>query len=215
MFLNRQQFANLKHGKCEAPDNPGVGGVDLPGSENPEPEEKEQSDPKEPQKPELKYSDDDVDRIVSNRLSREQEKLEREIREKIAKENEKKKTEAKKLEEMNELERAQYEAEQLRAEKAELESRIDFDEQMKFARKELSSADIHLADDLLSIFVSSEAEKTKQAIDQIKDLFPKAVNAAVQEALKRNPPSAEPNPNEKSYGAKYAEYYSKQMNGGK
>ena len=214
MFLNRQKFANLNHGFLDAQDKAGAGSPVDP--QNPEdvqsdPEDQEQ----EPQKPEPKYSDEDMDRIVSKRIAREREKIENEVRERNAKENEQKKTEAKKLEEMNELERAQYEADQLRAEKAELESRIDFDEQMKYARKELASADIHLPDDLLSIFVSNEAEKTKTAIDQIKVLFPKAVNSAVQEALKRNPPTAEPTPNEKTYGAKFAEEYSKQMNGGK
>lgn len=214
MFLNRQQFANLKHGKCSAPDNPGSNGGEQvdPGIEE---QDAGSEQKKEPEEPERKYTDEEVNGIVSKRIAREREKLEKEIREQVKKESEAKKSEAKKLEEMTELERARYEAEQLRAEKAKLESKIDFDAQMAFARKELAGKGINLSDDLLGMIVSDDGEKTKGNIEQFAELFNKAKDTAVQEALKRNPPFAEPNPSEKSYGAKFAEEYSKKMNGGK
>ena len=59
---------------------------------------------------------------------------------------------------------------------------------------------------------------TESVADQekIKELFPKAVNAAVQEALKRQPPKdgagAKPS---QSFASKFASDYSNRMNGGK
>lgn len=181
------------------------------------------SDPQPPAEPgkggteggaETKYTDADVDGIVSKRLAREREKMEREIREEIAKEADDKRTEAEKLANMTELQRAQYEAKQLKAEKEALEAERDLSQQMSIARKELSEAGITLGDELLEMFVSAEAEKTGAAIDKIKELWPKAVNDAVHAELKRTPPSAEKPPAKKSYGTSYAEKYSKQKNGG-
>ena len=67
------------------------------------------------------------------------------------------------------------------------------------------------------MFVSPDAEKTGAAIDQLKELWPKAVNEAVQQELKRTPPAADKMPGQKSYGATFAEQYSnsKIKNGGK
>lgn len=163
---------------------------------------------------EAKYTDADMDAIVSKRLERERAKLERKIRASIAEETEQKQTEAEKLANMTELQRAQYEARRLKAEKEALEAERDLSRQMSIARKELSDAGIILGDELLEMFVSAEAEKTGAAIDRIKELWPKAVNDAVHAELKRTPPSAEKPPAKKSYGTSYAERYNKQKNGG-
>ena len=165
---------------------------------------------------EKKYSDADVDGIVSKRLAREREKMEREIRASIDKQQEDKHTEAEKLANMTELQKAQYEARKLKAEKEALEAERDLSQQMAIARHELSEANIAMPDELLSMFVSPEAEKTSAAIDKLKELMPKFINEAVQRELKRTPPK---NPDAggggKSFGASFAEEYSKQKNGGK
>lgn len=168
------------------------------------------------QKPELKYSDADVDGILEKRLARERAKMEREIRKQIEEEAVKEQTEAQKLENMTELQRARYEAQQIKAENEALKQERDLSQQTAIARRELSAAGIDLGDDLLAMFVSADAEKTGAAIDQLKELWPKALNEAVQKQLRREPPAADTKPGAKSFGAEFAEQYSKSKvkNGG-
>lgn len=116
---------------------------------------------------------------------------------------------------MNDLQRAQYALEKANAEKAALERRINLSEQMGVARAELKAAGIDLGDELLSMFVTEKADDTNAAISKIKELFPKAVDAAVQEALKRQPPKAGSEGKPQSFGASFAAAYSNRMNGGK
>lgn len=168
---------------------------------------------------EAKYTNDDLDEIIQKRLARERAKMEREIRKQIEDEAAGKQTEAQKLENMTELQRAKYEAQKLRAEKEALEQERDLTQQTAIARRELAAADINLGDDLLAMFVSADADKTGAAIDQLKELWPKAVNEAVQRQLKREIPKADPKPNEVSFGAAFAQKYSQtktaNQNGGK
>ena len=157
-----------------------------------------------------KYSDADVDEIVKKRLARERAQIEREVRKQIEDEAASRQTEAQKLENMTELQKAQYEIEKVKAEKEALEAERDLNQQTAIARRELSAAGINLGDDLLSMFVSPDAEKTGKAIDQLKKLWPEAVNEAVQAKLRRNPPKADPPGGEgKSFGAAFAESYTK------
>lgn len=206
---SRQKFANLDHGSGapegsdqveEAGEGRDQGGED--GSDvDPEPEKK--------------YSDADLDAILQQKMARERKKIERQVRESIVKESEEAETEAKKLEGMTELQRAQHEARRLRAENEALKAEQNLGEQMAIARRELSEAGISMGDDLLSMFVDAEAEKTANAIDRIKELWPKAINEAVQRELKRTPPKAGHEGGGKSYGASFADRYNKQMIGGK
>ena len=152
---------------------------------------------------------------MEKRLARERAKMEREIRQQIANEAETKQTEAEKLKSMTALQRAEYEADKLKKELKEKQSQIDLSEQTAIARNELASAGIVLGDKLLAMFVSPEAEKTSAAIDELKELWPKAVNDAVQKELKRDIPDAAKAPGQKSFGASFAEQYTKSKNGGK
>lgn len=160
-------------------------------------------------------TDAEVDAIVEKRLARERAKMEREIRQQIANEAETKQTEAEKLKNMTELQRAHYAAQKLQEELEAKQSQIDLSEQTSIARNELASAGIIIGDKLLAMFVSPEAEKTSAAIDELKELWPKAVNDAVQKELKRDIPDAAKAPGQKSFGASFAEKYNKKMNGGK
>lgn len=168
-------------------------------------------------KPELKYTDADVDGIVEKRLARSRAKMEREIRKSIEAEAESKKTEAEKLENMTALQKAQYEAKKLKEEKEALERERDLSKQMSIARRELAEVDINFSDELLTMFVSPDAEKTSAAIDAIKELVPKMVNEAVQKKLRRELPEGEQRKGSKSFGAEFAEQYTKSKNykGGK
>ena len=157
-------------------------------------------------------TDAEVDAIVEKRLARERAKMEREIRQQIADEAAAEQTEAEKLKNMTELQRAQYEAKKLQKELDAKQSQIDLSEQTAIARNELASAGINLGD---MRFVSPEAEKTSAAIEELKELWPKAVNEAVQKELKRDIPDADKSPGQKSFGASFAEKYTKSKNGGK
>lgn len=213
---NRQKFAGIAGG-IETPPQTGQG---AEGSEGPDGDGGDGGDGDGGQQSSAKYTDDDVSAIVQKRLARERQKMEAEIRKSIEDEANRKQTEAQRLENMTELQRAQYEAKKLKAEKEALEAERDLSQQTAIARRELAAVDINLGDDLLAMFVSADADKTGKAIEQIKELFPKAVNEAVQKQLRREPPKADPKPGSKSFGASFAQEYSKSKvkkteNGGK
>lgn len=224
---NRQKFAAIAGGKQTPPQGGGTdpagdgtegaegddGEGGEPGGEGGEPGGDGGTNPKPAGKT---YTDDEVNAIVQQKLARESKKLEKRIREELAQKADDKRSEAEKLAGMNDLQRAQYELKKAQGEKAALERRINLSEQMGVARSELKAAGIDLGDELLSMFVTEKADDTNAAISKIKELFPKAVDAAVQEALKRQPPkdgaSGKP---QQSYAAKFASDYSNRMNGGK
>lgn len=157
-------------------------------------------------KGDLKYSDDDLDRLINRAIAKERKRSE----DKIAEEK-KKLSEAQKLEKMNDDEKTKYELENLRKEKAELQAKIDFDEQKKIARATLSDANILISDDLLDMIVSGDADKTKASVDAFKKCYLDAVNDGVANALKRNAPFAEKSKKAgESAGAKAAKRHNAQ-----
>lgn len=194
---NRQKFAGVAGGNLTPPqqgDEGTEGAGEEAGTEGEGPEGDQQGAGEDPDdkgsKPKTKgktYTDADVDEIVKKRISRERAQIEKQIREQIKQEADDQRSEAEKLAGMNDLQRAQYALEKANAEKAALERRINLSEQMGVARAELKAAGIDLGDELLSMFVTEKADDTNAAISKIKELFPKAVDAAVQEALKRQP----------------------------
>jgi hypothetical protein len=131
---------------------------------------------KEAAKPEKKYTDDDVDRIVKNRLAREREQAKKE------------KEEAEKLAEMNAQQKAEYKAEQLEKELAEYKRKDALAEMSKVARKMLSDENINISDDLLSMMVTTDAQQTKQNVDSFTKMFKADLEAAVKARLKGEPP---------------------------
>ena len=164
-------------------------------------------EPKADKKDGKTYTDAELDSIIEARLAREKKKWEKAL------EDEKNKlTEAQKLEKMNAQEKAEYKAQKLQAEIDELKREKNHNEQMAVARKKLSDEGIKVDDEMLAMFVSSEAEKTKAAIDKFVPLWRNAVNEAVQDALKRNPPKADKGQGQvKSDGSKAADKYNQQF----
>lgn len=161
------------------------------------------------------YTNEEVDEIVSKRLARERQKLEREIREQLEKKAEDNRTEAEKLAAMNATQKAEYEAEKLRARVAELEQQQNLAEQTGVARATLAEAGINVPDELLQTLVTTDAERTQQAVESFKDAYLKSVNDAVQDALRRKTPPAGSHPGGgESYGAQYAKQYSEQRKNG-
>ena len=216
MTKNRQQaFGNLD-GKsqegAEGGDNGaqnGAGGADG-GSEGGKADEGKNGEQKGSKEPEKKYTDDDIDRLLNRAVAKERAKAEKAI------EDERNKlTEAQKLEKMNDQEKAEYTAKKLQAEIDQLKREKNLNEQMAVARKTLADEGIKIGDKLLSMFVSPEAEKTKGAISEFTTLWREEVNAAVQDALKRNPPKADKGQGQvKSDGAKAADKYNQKFQTG-
>lgn len=216
---NRQKFAGVAGGNLTPPQggsaDPAGDGAEGDEGNDPDPEPSGDGTDPEPKPAGKTYTDDEVNAIVQQKLAREGKKLEKRIREELAQQADDKRSEAEKLAGMNDLQRAQYELKKAQGEKAELERRINLAEQMGVARAELKAAGIDLGDELLSMFVTEKADDTNAAISKIKELFPKAVDAAVQEALKRQPPKAGSEGKPQSFGASFAAAYSNRMNGGK
>ena len=127
-------------------------------------------------KPEKKYSDDDVDKILNKKFAEWEKKKQKEV------------DEAKKLADMNAKEKAEYERDKLQKELDALREKDSLSEMTKTARKMLSDEGVSVSDDVLSMIVSTDAEKTKAAVDAFAKAFNDAVEAAVKEKLKGNPP---------------------------
>lgn len=123
-----------------------------------------------------KYSEDDLDEILGKRFAR------------WKKEEQQKVDEAKKLAEMNAQQKAEYERDQIRKELESYKKKDAIAEMTKTARKMLSEKNINIPDELLAMMVTTEAEETKTAVDGFSKLFTEAVEAAVKERLKGEPP---------------------------
>lgn len=209
---NRQKFANTEGG---------AEGTEEQKQEQRQPTEEHSNDSKagegegkaedKADEKELKYSDDDLDRIIARTIAKERARADKEIQKKEAEVSE-----AEKLKNMTELEKAQYEAKKYLEENETLKAERSLNEQKDIARKELSEAGITFGDELLDMFISPDAEKTKEALAAIKELWPKEVNKAVQAQLKRKAPDADSTHSDApSFGASYAKDYSKNvLNGG-
>lgn len=124
------------------------------------------------------YSESELESIVQQRIKDEQEKAA------------KAKTEAERLAQMNAQERAEYERDQLQQKLDELEKERAVAQMTSTARKMLADANINVSDDIVSLLVSDDADKTKAAVDGFVSLFNQSVQNAVKDALKGNPPKA-------------------------
>ena len=141
--------------------------------QEPTPEEPKQEPKQEPVK---KYTDEDVDKIIDQKFKKWQEKQQKAV------------DEAKKLAEMNAQQKAEYERDQFKKELEEYKRKDSLSEMTKTARKMLSEEGISVSDELLSMMVNTDAEQTKAAIDGFVKAFNDAVETAVKERLKGEPP---------------------------
>lgn len=125
---------------------------------------------------EKKYSDADLDKIIGKKFAQWQEKQQKAV------------DEAKKLAEMDAQQKAEYERDKLKKELDEYKRKDSLAEMSKTARKMLSDDGITVSDELLSMLVTTDAEKTKAAVDGFKKAYKEAVEAGVKERLKGEPP---------------------------
>lgn len=147
-----------------------------------EPTEDTKTESKEP-KSEKKYSDEEVDRILSKKFAKWKEQEEKAVKE------------AEKLAKMDAIQKAEYEREQMQKELDEYKRKDALASMTNTARNMLADANISVSDELLSVMVSTDADETKAAIDAFKNAFNEAVEKAVKERIKGEPPTKGGTPN--------------------
>lgn len=97
-------------------------------------------------------------------------------------------SEAEKLAQMTSEEKEKYRADKAEKELADLRRQIALGDMAKTARKLLSDEQITVPDEIIMNLVCDDAEKTKAAVEAFAQVFKDAVQAAVKEALRGNPP---------------------------
>lgn len=159
-----QLFADETSGENESTET-----KDTQSTEGQDNQEKDKSSEK-------KYSDKDLDVILDKRFARWKA------------DQEKEKAEAKRLAEMNAQERAEAERDKVQKELDELKAKNAIAEMTNEARKMCAEHDINVGEDLLSVLVNQDADKTKKAVDSFVKMFEQEVEKAVKEKLKGNGP---------------------------
>ena len=97
-------------------------------------------------------------------------------------------SEAEKLAKMTNEEKAAYRISQMEKELNAFKEKDTLAEMAKTARKMLAEDEINIPDELLSHLVSTDAEDTKNTVQAFARLFKDAVQDAVKDKLKGNPP---------------------------
>lgn len=129
-------------------------------------------------KPTAKYSNEDFDRMFNQKFAKMMAKHEKEM------------AEATRLAEKNAQERAEHENKKLQEQVQELMRKEAIAEMSKSARAMLREKNISIGDNLLGVLISEDADQTKKSVEEFISLFQEAVNKAVKDALKGEPPKA-------------------------
>lgn len=162
LFMALQMFAEDPAGADPAETDPACG------------QDPAVADPKN--EPEKKYTDEDVNRIIDRKFAEWEKK------------QSKAKSEAEKLAGMNAEQKEKYENEQLKKQVEELLRKDALGKMATVARGMLGEKNISVSDDLIEMLISDDAEKTKSSVDSFITAFQSAVEKAVKDALKGNPP---------------------------
>lgn len=137
-----------------------------------------QSEPKQDNKQQPKYTDADVDEIISKRFA----KWEKQQAAKVE--------EAAKLAEMNAQQKAEYERDKVQKELDEYKRRDTVNAMVAESRRQLSEQGIAVSDDILARLVGETAEETKASVDAFSTAFTAAVEDAVKKQLAGKAPAA-------------------------
>ena len=137
-----------------------------------------QTEPNQDNKQQPKYTDADVDEIVSKRLA----KWEKQQAAKVE--------EAAKLAEMNAQQKAEYERDKVQKELDEYKRRDTVNAMVAESRRQLSEQGITVSDDILARLVGETAEETKASVDAFSTAFTAAVEDAVKKQLAGKAPAA-------------------------
>lgn len=139
-------------------------------------ETKSESKEKNTEKESKFYTNEEVDRIINQKFKKWQEQKEKEM------------DEAKRLAEMNATEKAEYERDQLEKKLNELMRKNTLSEMKTAARRMLSDKGLNISDELVSVLVTDDADKTKKNVEDFVSLYQDSVRKAVDEALKGHTP---------------------------
>lgn len=154
--------------------------ADAPvGAGGTEPTENQPTQTQEPGKDEKeqpKYSDADVDKLISQKFAE------------WSKKQEKKTSEAERLAAMTAEEKAAERMKALEDKIRGYEVAAAKAEMTKQARTMLQDKNLHVSDELLSNLIAEDAETTKASVESFITLFSSAVDKAVKEALKSETP---------------------------
>ena len=167
LFMALQMFA-------DDPTGTDPEGTDTTGGKDPAGADPTGTEPKN--EPEKKYTDEDVNRIIDRKFAEWEKK------------QSKAKSEAEKLAGMNAEQKEKYENEQLKKQVEELLRKDALGKMATVARGMLGEKNISVSDDLIEMLISDDAEKTKSSVDSFITAFQSAVEKAVKDALKGNPP---------------------------
>lgn len=96
--------------------------------------------------------------------------------------------EAEKLAQMTAEERLRYRAEKAEKSLADLQKQMARDDMAKTARKMLADEAVTVPDNVVMALVTDDAESTKTAVQEFAKAFKEAVQAAVKDALRGEPP---------------------------
>lgn len=171
LLMNLQMFAD---GEGETGTNGADGGTDsAPNAEGNTGENDEQDPHKVP-----KYSDDDLDKIISKKISTLQKKQQKAL------------SEAQKLGQKNAEKTADEKIADLESRIAEYEKQQAHAEMMGQARKIIQGKGYSFSDGLISNLVTDDAEQTQSNIDEFVKLFESEVQKQVKASLAGKTPKA-------------------------
>ena len=128
------------------------------------------------QEPEKKYTDAQVDEIVNKKYAKYQKQKEEEI------------DEAKKLIGLTEKEKEDLRISQLEKELETLKNETTFNDMSSIARGLLQESNIVVGDGLLKSLVTSDADTTKENIEEFITLFVDAVDKGVEDRIRSKAP---------------------------
>lgn len=126
-----------------------------------------------------KYSDEDVDKLISKKFAEWEKKRQKE---------EAKIKEAEKLKNMTAQEKKDLEFKQLQKKIANYEKQATLSEMSKVARSILADEEISVNDELLTNLVSEDADTTKANVENFAKIFKAAVQKEVAAKLHHEPP---------------------------
>lgn len=133
----------------------------LHNTKNSTPVEEQNKDKKEPNRVAVKYSDEDVDRIIAKKFAKWQ-----------------------KQSQMNTEKKVQQECKQYEKQFGEMQNKIALNGIKDNARKLFSNNGINVPDSVLEMLVSSDVNKTQSAIKDFIKMFKTAVSNTIINMLK-------------------------------
>lgn len=128
------------------------------------------------------FSQEDLNKILSERLGKEKSKWEKDLQTKL----DEAKTEAEKLAKMNAEDKAEHERQKREKALADRESDITRRELRATALEQLSEKKLPLS--LAEVLVYTDADATNKSLEAVEKAFREAVEAGVNERLKGDPP---------------------------